>query len=265
MFIVNFNGIVAEAFDKVEHVLLVGVAGGVACYEDDSRHVRRGDTVISMAESAKSPFYHYLMESKSKDSPQNTIEARSWSAKDDTLRKIASKLKRGPKKLWRAMDFYAKEGLSELEGSGKNFHRPPSDSDRLYRTISKHEYEVDHPPILPGSQREIRSGFPLVHFGTSAGGKVLSRDDSTRSDFSVQHQVKAVDSGRYREVIDLLEARAIRSVMIVHGIADYTDGIKYKEWQAYAALMAAAVAKCIVVKIVLPDEEEEDGVHGSVV
>ena len=38
-------------FQKIEHVLLVGVAGGVPHYTDYSRHTRRGDIIISYPQS----------------------------------------------------------------------------------------------------------------------------------------------------------------------------------------------------------------------
>ena len=37
--------------------------------------------------------------------------------------------------------------------------------------------------------------------------------------------------------------------MLIRGIADYKDGTRRKEWQQYAALMAASVLKSIIVKM----------------
>ena len=40
--------------------------------------------------------------------------------------------------------------------------------------------------------------------------------------------------------------------MLIRGIADYKDGTRRKEWQQYAALMAAAVLKSVILRIQLP-------------
>ena len=44
-------------FGQLEHVLLVGVGGGVASPDDDLRHVRLGDVVLSKPEHPRGPIY----------------------------------------------------------------------------------------------------------------------------------------------------------------------------------------------------------------
>ena len=37
--------------------------------------------------------------------------------------------------------------------------------------------------------------------------------------------------------------------MLIRGIADYKDGTRRKEWQQYAALMAASVLKSVILRM----------------
>ena len=44
-------------FGEVEHVILVGVGGGVPHYNDDNEHVRMGDIVVSKTDGDQGPMY----------------------------------------------------------------------------------------------------------------------------------------------------------------------------------------------------------------
>ena len=47
---------IAGTFGEVEHVILVGVGGGVPDFDDDMYHVRMGDIVVSKCQR-KGPMY----------------------------------------------------------------------------------------------------------------------------------------------------------------------------------------------------------------
>ena len=49
----------AGGFQSIEHVLIVGVGGGVPHYADASRHVRLGDVVVSVSQDSTEPTYVY--------------------------------------------------------------------------------------------------------------------------------------------------------------------------------------------------------------
>lgn len=42
--------------------------------------------------------------------------------------------------------------------------------------------------------------------------------------------------------------------LVIQGICDYCDSYKYKQWQPYAALVAAAYAKAVLMKV--PSQEQ---------
>jgi len=91
----------------VEHVFLVGVAGGVACFDDDTRHVRRGDVIVSKPAQPGGAIYMQIV-SRDDDSSQSCL---SWAARDSTLSDIAGKLLRKPKTFYKGLDQHIVDGL----------------------------------------------------------------------------------------------------------------------------------------------------------
>jgi len=91
----------------VEHVFLVGVAGGVACFDDDTRHVRRGDVIVSRPAQTGGAIYMQIV-SRDDDSSQSCL---SWAARDPALSDIAAKLTRKPKTFYKRLDQFITDGL----------------------------------------------------------------------------------------------------------------------------------------------------------
>jgi len=94
-------------FSTIEHVFLVGVAGGVACFHDDTRHVRRGDVIVSKPAQPGGAIY---MQIASRDD-DNSLSCLSWDASDPTLSDIAGKLLRKPKTFYKHLDQHVTSGL----------------------------------------------------------------------------------------------------------------------------------------------------------
>jgi len=90
----------------IEHVLLVGVAGGVACLDDDTRHVRRGDVIVSRPVQPGGAIYMQI-ESRGDDGGQSCM---SWTARDATLSDVASNLLRNPKTFYKRLDQHITNG-----------------------------------------------------------------------------------------------------------------------------------------------------------
>ena len=91
----------------IEHVFLVGVAGGVACFDDDTRHVRRGDVIVSKSAEPGGAIYMQIM---SRDD-DNSLSCLPWAARDPTLSDIAAKLLRKPKTFYKRLDQHITDGL----------------------------------------------------------------------------------------------------------------------------------------------------------
>jgi len=90
----------------IEHVFLVGVAGGVACFDDDTRHVRRGDVIVSKPLLPGGAIYMQIASRDDDDSQSCT----SWAARDPTLSEVAGKLLRKPKTFYKRLDEHITNG-----------------------------------------------------------------------------------------------------------------------------------------------------------
>ena len=94
----------AGTFGMIEHVFLVGVAGGVARCHDD---LRRGDVIVSRPAQPGGAVYMQIASRDEYDSQS----CSSWSARDPTLSDIARKLLRKPKAFFKQLDKHMADGL----------------------------------------------------------------------------------------------------------------------------------------------------------
>ena len=147
------------------------------------------------------------------------------------------------------------EANEELQSGETRFTRPDPETDRLYRSEHGKQVEVPHPEVTPDSQRALRPGHPVLHYGAIACGKDLSKEEGARKEFALFNEVKAVDLG-FKAVMESIEGNRKDSFAIIRGISDYQDGTRKKEWQPYAALAAAAYMKALVLEI--PAAEDDD-------
>ncbi|XP_046392502.1 uncharacterized protein LOC124160620 isoform X2 [Ischnura elegans] len=236
-------------FQKVDFVFLVGVGGGVPHFTDYNRHVRLGDVVVSHATDDGGYIYVYCEGAKQKEDGVYEFETKKWKPANPVLQEIATKLKTqsevaDPSPAWMP---YLKDGLSLLQSSESehDFQMPPVESDKLYMPIGAREViEVAHP--APGSGDLIRQhGSPRVHMGPIAAGRCISRDEQMRQAFAAETGALAFDS-EFDAVVESILGNCRESFVVVRGVADYRDGSRRGEWQPYAALAAASVAKAII-------------------
>jgi nucleoside phosphorylase len=92
-------------------------------------------------------------------------------------------------------------------------------------------------------QRSPRSPDPVIHYGVIASGNQVMRNGMERDRIS-------------RELGGVLcfemEAAGLMNTfpcLVIRGICDYSDSHKNKEWQAYAAAIAAAYTKDLLSEI----------------
>ncbi|XP_071443569.1 uncharacterized protein [Hetaerina americana] len=244
-------------FQKVDYVFLVGVGGGVPHFTDYNRHVRLGDVVVSHGLDDRGYIYIYCEGAKDKEGGSYDFETKKWGPTNPVLQEIASKLKTqsemaDPSPAWMP---YLKDGLSLLQSSETehDFQMPPAESDKLYMPIGAREViEVAHP--APGSGDLVRQhGSPRVHIGPIAAGRCISRDEQMRQAFAAETGALAFDS-EFDAVVESILGNCRESFVVVRGVADYRDGSRRGEWQPFAALAAASVAKAIICGMDAPSD-----------
>ncbi|XP_064595166.1 uncharacterized protein LOC135461847 isoform X2 [Liolophura sinensis] len=243
-------------FQNVEHVFLVGVAGGVPHYTDYYKHVRLGDVVLSKVDPDNKLYYFCNKVTQDKAGNPHFIN-KSWSPRDPILQQVASRLQ---EMNYHNPDFapwerYMAEGEQLLAGQQVSFSRPEPNTDRLYMDIGDQNIiEVQH-PMPPDGVMPNKPGVPAFHFGTIGSGRPVVKSHSLRLDFAARYDVRAFDTA-FDQVLDSIEGNRKDSYMIVRGIADYVDGDKHKEWQPYAALAAAAYTKTMIKALSNPQMDD---------
>jgi nucleoside phosphorylase len=237
-------------FSDVDHVFLVGIAGGVPHYTDYYNHVRLGDVVISTP-NQKGQLYIYCDKvTHDKERGQLQYSLKSWAPTDPVILNIVQHLRAqqeaevsGP---W---EQYIMEGQELLQGQQVAFSRPPPDTDRLFMNIGGNDMiEVGHPVVPDALKASYRSGVPVLRCGAIASGKPIAQDDQLRLEFATRHQCVAVDT-EFDQVLESIVGNRKESFVFIRGIADYLDGTTNAEWQPYCSLVAAAFMKVIIEQL----------------
>lgn len=242
-------------FQKVDFVIIVGVAGGIPHYTDFKKHVRLGDVVISAMDYSR-PFmsngdahktnkpYCYVY--------SNGDDLKTYYPMNSCLQDIAKSIQAQSdgKRPW---ETYLNEGLVHLKDKIENdFSRPAAYTDKLYMNIGNRDViEVQHP-----QPQDTTDGTELpatrLHLGPVGSGHDLIKSDTLRTEFAKQYGLIATDV-EMNSVLDSIVGNCRESFLLVKGISDYKDGTTTKKWQNYSALAAAAVVKSIICAMDAPD------------
>ncbi|KAF4334312.1 purine and uridine phosphorylase [Fusarium beomiforme] len=131
--------------------------------------------------------------------------------------------------------------ITKLHGiSEGNWLHPGKDNDLLFTSNYRHEEENSTCKKCDINCLEDRpqrgSMHPKIHYGTIASGNRVMRDGVAREILRAEKNAICVE----------MEAAGIMNIfpcLVIRGICDYADSHKNKNWQAYAAAVAAAYAK----------------------
>ena len=247
----NYSFNLSGTFSKVEHVLLVGVAGGVPHYTDFSKHVHQGDIVVSISADKNSPLcIHCQKIESSQKGPSYNYTSRTFESKNRVLQNICTSLKAIVDVDWlrpRPWDVYLEEGREQLLGQEFNFQRPVGNEKLLLRKKDGRTEHVDAPKPTGRSTRGYKETSPTVRYGVIGSGRLVSRSDSARKEFADINGIKAFDPN-LEAVLESLEGNRNESFLVIRGICDYVDGTN-REWQPYAALAAAGYMKSLLMAL----------------
>ncbi|KAI1025081.1 hypothetical protein LB504_009749 [Fusarium proliferatum] len=102
-------------------------------------------------------------------------------------------------------------------------------------------------PLALGEQKAIDIQVPTVHFGPMASGDTVMVSAEHRDRIAAAENIIAFEmegAGVWQEL----------PCIIVKGVSDFADCDKTKEWQDYAAAMAAATSKAILKQYIHTDK-----------
>jgi nucleoside phosphorylase len=213
-----------RSFTNIEHVVMVGIAGGCPNPAKPDEHVRLGDIVFS--NHAGVIEYDFVKETQAgrqiRSAPQRPSAKLLQAAGQLTAREL---MRERP---WEAILSHAMVKL------GDKFGRPPASQDVLY----------DGGKVVPHPPDDERGNFPRIHSGVIGTADTLLKSDATRNELRDQFNVRAVEM----EASGLQNAAWShgKDVFVVRGICDYCDEHKNDVWQNYAALAAASYTRALV-------------------
>jgi len=234
-------------FGDVEHVFIVGGAGGVPHYTDYYKHVRLGDVVMSTPNDKGHIYVFCNKLVEDRNTHEISYQLKTYSPKDpciqDRVSEIADYCYSNPgAKPWLE---YIREGQDMLQGQQASFKRPPTESDKLFMHLGEHDViEVAHPQPPQGvhDNNEIS-----VHYGPVGSGRSVIKGATARQEFAYKHGIQAFDR-EFDQVLDSIIGNVKYSFAIIRGIVDYADGSSNaaKKWLPYSALAAAAYMKTVI-------------------
>ncbi|KAJ6081409.1 hypothetical protein N7499_006283 [Penicillium canescens] len=229
-----------SSFHSIRFGLMVGIGGGVPSSNAD---IRLGDIVVSQpADTSGGVIQYDLGKALSGGQFQRT-----------------GMLNRPPKVLLTALatlqahhfteDSRVLEFISEVRAkmtsrTAAKFARPTTE-DLLYQTEYDHGasntcIDCDRSELTLRPSRDYEE--PMIHYGLIASANQVVKDGRRRDQLARELGVLCVE----------MEAAGLMNdfpCLVIRGICDYADSHKNKEWQGYAAAVAAAYAKELVLVV----------------
>ncbi|KAF5699602.1 hypothetical protein FGLOB1_11266, partial [Fusarium globosum] len=236
-----------NSFPNIRFGLMVGIGGGAPTAEHD---IRLGDVVVSASGHGKGGVFQYDFGKAVQG--QEFQETGFLNQPPTILRAAVHGLLTQYKRKGHQLDKHIDDILKENPRLEKEFQRPEASTDRLYHSSKVHPPDDqsscakacgDDPSTLvlrPG--RTEYEDNPAIHYGLIASSNRLMKDALIRDALAVKKGVLCFE----------MEAAGLMNhfpCLVIRGICDYSDSHKNKEWQGFAAMMAAAYAKDLLRQI----------------
>ncbi|KXJ86460.1 hypothetical protein Micbo1qcDRAFT_219483 [Microdochium bolleyi] len=231
-----------HSFPNVRIGLMVGIGGGAPSLKHD---IRLGDVVVSRRDGGKGGVFQYDYGK----AVQNKVISFQYTDFLDqppmALRTAVAALKSKHKRKGHQLNTSIEEALRKWPRLEGEYSRPPLESDRLYKSDVVHPDSskecatvCDSSPdnLVSRTQRGERQDNPAIHYGLVASANTLMKDVRVRDRLAADNNVLCFE----------MEAAGLMNqfpCLVIRGICDYADSHKNKEWQGYAAMVAAAYAK----------------------
>ncbi|KAK3363906.1 ankyrin repeat protein [Lasiosphaeria hispida] len=235
-----------HSFPNVRIGLMVGIGGGAPSRKHD---VRLGDVVVSSRGGGKGGVFQYDFGKTIQN--QSFQETGFLDQPPMVLRAAMSTLRGTYEMKGHQLVDNVDKALQKIK-QRKKYTRPPPASDRLYKPDIVHaSHSFDGCDVICGNdeaylvvrdERDEEEDDPAIHYGLIASGNQLMKDARIRDKLADDKGVLCFE----------MEAAGLMNhfpCLVIRGICDYSDSHKNKEWQGFAAMMAAAYAKDILHQI----------------
>lgn len=227
---------VKKCFPNLWFGLLVGVAAGLPNLSTTSpRDIRLGDVLVALPEGDTPGLVAYdLGKETAKDGFQPLHLGHVLTTTETVVRAAIGNIKTtAPIDGNLFLSHYRR--IRDKKHTTGTFADPGQDHDRLYETDEMGEKEVEREP-RPDVERT------RVWYGPIGSGEKLMKNRQKRNELRDRFNVIGLEM----EAAGTMNRIAVG---VIRGVCDYGDERKNKQWQPYAAAMAAAYAKSVLSTI----------------
>ena len=227
-------------FPRLEFALLVGIGGGIPGDAD----VRLGDVVVSKPELSFGGVIQYDMgKYVTSGGFQRTGHLRK---PPPILSAHVERLRARQMLVGNEINEYLSKILLKYPNMAEKWQRPDPSLDLLFNEAYSHQGgqscdACDRTELVPHKPRAKPE--PQVHYGTVGSANALIKDSATRTKLKRDSSMICVVE---MEAAGLMESLPC---LVIRGVADYADSHKNKIWQPYAAAVAAAYMKELLMMI----------------
>ncbi|KAH6970507.1 hypothetical protein BKA56DRAFT_496680, partial [Ilyonectria sp. MPI-CAGE-AT-0026] len=251
-----------HSFPNVRIGLMVGIGGGAPI--PPNHDVRLGDIVVSAPRDGEGGVLQYDFGKTIQD--QSFRQTAFLNRPPTVLLTAVSGLKTQYQRKRHQLEEAINLILEKEEDLREELSRPDASSDRLYRSDFVHPPDkknscmeicgVDPSNLIKRPERIKQPQSPVVHYGLIASANQLMKDALVRDRLAAEMDVLCFE----------MEAAGLMNhfpCLVIRGICDYSDSHKNKEWQGYAAMVAAAYAKDLLYRIA-PNRVEAEKKIGDI-
>lgn len=229
-------------FPNLWFALLVGVAAGLPNlmpkHGQKVRDIRLGDVLVCVPDKKDVGVHHYDLGT---DDGENFVPSGRQAESPSLVRSAISTIALMEKHPFKKGEKFAEELeslLSALEDDpdGDSFTCPSQTSDQLY--IYTYEQDKIVSKLAERTPRD-ESERTKVFRGSIGSGGTLMRNHKRRDMLRDEHNLIGLE----------MEAAGVMNTLptgMIRGVCDYGDNFKNKEWQPYAAAVAAVYAKGVL-------------------
>lgn len=241
-----------HSFPNIRIGLMVGIGGGAPSQKHD---IRLGDIVVGTTRGGKSGVLRYDFGKAIQNQPLEMVGFMNQAP--PSLRTAVSGLKSHYEGNGHTIQEAVEKALAKKPRLRKRYKLPGHEHDRLYQSHIIHQDGScpehcgdDETVLVARTQRTDEDDDPTIHYGVIASADKLMKDASIRDRLARDHDVLCFE----------MEAAGLVNhfpCLIIRGICDYSDTHKNDQWQGYAAMVAAAYAKDLLLQIVPSSIENE--------
>ncbi|KAF2999524.1 hypothetical protein E8E14_003256 [Neopestalotiopsis sp. 37M] len=221
--------------------LLIGVAAGLPNHtKSPPVDIRLGDVLVALPKGNSAGLISYDLGKETEKGFELLDGGRVLAKTERVISSAISNIQNDtPSRRMRFLEFY--EAIRDEEhdfecSMDQTFRDPGQDEDKLY-TIGTDGIDREVPRIKRPDGKRTRVWYGPIGSGDTLWKNARKRD-GMRDDYGI--------IGLEMEAAGMLSSLPVG---VIRGVCDYGDSHKNKQWQPYAAAMAASYAKAILMKV----------------